>query len=302
MKNIAILIVLLSQALPTYASLNIISEKSCPIEFTIFEELNTELKYEIVSHTINDYIDNFMITRDFKQLSDDIAKLRLANKELNEIVSNIFTPKFIDNLTKKINNNSEFPIFKIALANSLLTKGDFETFIANYNWNDANKLGLELIDNIRTQPINIDNIKNLIQKGANIDVQGLVSSQTALIDAINKDYTDISNILIKAGANLEIQDDWGYNALMLAVMRNNEDIVDTLINLGVNLDKQNTIAGLSALMLAVLDNRDINIINKLIKAGAKLDLKGNDNETALIMASFHKEAHFVAVLVEAELM
>ena len=88
--------------------------------------------------------------------------------------------------------------------------------------------------------------------------------------------------LIKAGADVNMQDDIGWTALMCAVENGNENIVRELIDRGAKVNMQDN-NGDTALMIAVKWG-DENMVKKLIEAGANIYLKNKAKETALDIA------------------
>jgi len=99
-------------------------------------------------------------------------------------------------------------------------------------------------------------------------------------------------ILIKAKANLDLQDEHGHTALMLASQfsrtLSTNKTVEILIKAGANLDLQDE-CGHTALMIASINtntNSCEETVKILIKAGANLDLQQfRDQNTALLLAS-----------------
>ncbi|WP_281818349.1 ankyrin repeat domain-containing protein, partial [Brachyspira pilosicoli] len=77
-------------------------------------------------------------------------------------------------------------------------------------------------------------------------------------------------MLINAGANLDLKDNKGFTALLLAVLGDNTEAVRMLINAGANV---NAIAKINNVDYTVLDlAKEIGnktIINMLVSAGAK---------------------------------
>lgn len=77
-------------------------------------------------------------------------------------------------------------------------------------------------------------MEDMIKNGA--DVNENVSGLTALIIASVRSRTDIMNILIKHGADIEARGKYGWTALMWAARFNaNPAIIETLIKYGANV-------------------------------------------------------------------
>lgn len=187
-----------------------------------FYELPPQMQKEILRYQIADFIKNFEDTRNFKELSKKIEKLR-QNEQINELINKTLTPEFIDSLTKEINDNYAYPISKIALAKALLTQDAFEEYAEKYiDWDQANSLGLELIKYISKLPNyvdanQIDKIKNMIKKNPNLDIKNQ-KGDNALLSSINDGtFYKVVDLLIKAGANLNAVDNKGNSALANAI-------------------------------------------------------------------------------------
>lgn len=107
-------------------------------------------------------------------------------------------------------------------------------------------------------------IEALLEKG--IDTQGPYK-RTPLILAAKNRYTDLAVALVEAGANPDIQDAFGYTALMCAIVSEEE-------------------------------GPDMEMANALIRAGANVKLKNNDGETALHYAAYYHEPELVELLID----
>ena len=109
-----------------------------------------------------------------------------------------------------------------------------------------------------------DEVKKAINEGVNIKGENLLQI------ACQENHPEIATLLINAGADVNIQNEWGYTALMSVCYLNHIKIADILINAGADInakDKQQQ----TALMIACEKNR-IEIVKLLIKA-----MKANKN-------------------------
>lgn len=132
---------------------------------------------------------------------------------------------------------------------------------------------------------NFKTIELLITKGANVNLQSDLGF-TALMYACHlKRANNIEPIelLIKNNANLDLQNNYGNTALFFACYSKQKiELIELLIKNNANLDLQNG-GGNTALMLAILF-LSLDIIKLLIDSGARLDFKNNEGETALTIA------------------
>ena len=75
----------------------------------------------------------------------------------------------------------------------------------------------------------------IINAGANLNLQ-YKDGNTALNLAIEKGNKNIAEMLIKKGANLNLQENDGFSALMIALDKGNNKIAEMIINAGANLN------------------------------------------------------------------
>ena len=104
--------------------------------------------------------------------------------------------------------------------------------------------------------------------------------------------------LIKAGADVNMQDDIGWTALMCAVENGNENIVRELIDRGADVNMQAN-DGNTALTGAVTLNRE-NVVKELVERGATINIKTDDGWTALIIAAVNGNENIVKELIDRE--
>lgn len=121
----------------------------------------------------------------------------------------------------------------------------------------------------------IEIVKELIKAGIdlNIYVELYCKSGTLLMLAIERKQPEIARYLVKAGVNLNFKSHTnGETALMMAIDKGYEVLVKDLIEAGADVNSNNT-HGLTPLSLAkvraIVYDRSSNIINELIRAGAK---------------------------------
>jgi ankyrin repeat protein len=146
----------------------------------------------------------------------------------------------------------------------------------------------------RLNHINQSLAEILIENGANLDIQNN-NGYTALIYAAENENLDLAKKLIDSGANLDIQDNQGYTALMEAATCNNSDLTEKLIDSGANLDIQNN-NGYTALIYAARKNSDL--AKKLIVSDADVNIKNKEGNTALIYAARNKNSDLAKILIE----
>ena len=113
------------------------------------------------------------------------------------------------------------------------------------------------------------------------------SSQTTLdghnfVLAARYGHENVIINLLNGGADIELKDELGNTALIVAAAENKQSILKFLIEQGADVNAQSN-DGTSALMNAAMYGH-LEVADLLLKAGSKIDLKKTGGETALIGA------------------
>lgn len=185
-------------------------------------------------------------------------------------------------------------IFKI-LKNPKKYKSDYDTDIAkliiaganpnlvvNINYEKFQFKGT-LLMLIAQGKISKNLINLLISYGVDIDLQE-DQGKTALMLAIEYGNYDMARILIKGGANVNIQDHAENSALSYIAIFNRKKLLKSLINNGANVNVINKDKR-TPLMLSVISNKkNKGIIRKLVKYGANINFADQFGESPLSYA------------------
>lgn len=140
--------------------------------------------------------------------------------------------------------------------------------------------------------------KTLIESGAPLDAQTTVSKNTPLLLALHIRNTAASELLIAAGANLDIQNSDGDTALMCAVRKGLLTTVQQLLDAGANPDIQNN-SGQTAVLLSVSLGNSPDITKLLLEKGANPDIQKADGSTAFHHAVVVDNLTVVQALIDA---
>ena len=114
---------------------------------------------------------------------------------------------------------------------------------------------------------------------------------------ISKKTLEEAARLIIAGADVDIQDDYGDTALVLAASECHIPIVKLLIDAKADVNIQDS-HGYTALRYATFKGH-AEIVRLLIDAKAKINIRDNKGGTALMGASFKGHAEVVKLLIDA---
>jgi ankyrin repeat protein len=136
-----------------------------------------------------------------------------------------------------------------------------------------------------TVAANLDNVKNAIEKGADIDFIG-DNLTTALQYGSKNGHLDIVEYLVESGANLEVADQSNFSmtALHYAAENNHLEIVKYLVSKKANIDSKQ-IHGMTALHLSAWKGF-FEIAIYLIQNGADVQSSDLAGKTPLHMISY----------------
>ncbi|XP_020818713.1 ankyrin repeat domain-containing protein 6 isoform X2 [Phascolarctos cinereus] len=138
-----------------------------------------------------------------------------------------------------------------------------------------------------------DNVVQLINKGAKVAVTK--HGRTPLHLAANKGHLPVVQILLKAGCDLDVQDDGDQTALHRATVVGNTEVIAALIQEGCALDRQDK-DGNTALHEASWHGFSQSA-KLLVKAGANVLAKNKAGNTALHLACQNSHSQSTRVLL-----
>jgi ankyrin repeat protein len=128
----------------------------------------------------------------------------------------------------------------------------------------------------------------LIEAGADVNIQTSYGETALIVIAMfyeNTEQIRIAEKLIDNGADVNLQNKYGETALFFAVYMGYYDLIDILLENGADMNIQNFDTGDTVIMFAAAYNYT-DIIKILITAGADINKQNNDGWTALMAAVF----------------
>ena len=136
-------------------------------------------------------------------------------------------------------------------------------------------------------------VGDLLGRGARVNAKVLLGNGlgTAISEAAAGGFTNIVQLLLRAGAEVNLIDNNGWTALMSA---NNRDVIRVLVDAGADPDAMD-VNGWTALML--LD--DLDLVAVLLAEGAGIDKENSYGWTALMWAAFNGFGEKVKLLLGA---
>jgi ankyrin repeat protein len=154
----------------------------------------------------------------------------------------------------------------------------------------------------------IENVDMCISVGTDIN-QTDQNGNTLLINVCKAGNTDVARMLIDRGANLNLENIFGYTALWCASANRFLDIVKMLVDAGADIDPQNHIDPLnpskrstplrsSPLYIASAQGH-LEIAKMLVDAGANVNSQSPDGNTPLLKACSNIHLKTAKMLVDA---
>jgi ankyrin repeat protein len=130
-----------------------------------------------------------------------------------------------------------------------------------------------------------------------IEQRGMTYSADSFLSEVGADNTERVELFLKAGMNINVRDNDGNTALMLASMTGDPEIINLLIGKGADVNARSA-SGYTALMY-VSSKGDKATAKLLIEKGADVNSRNNSRDTALMLASLNGNFEAAKLLVES---
>lgn len=130
-----------------------------------------------------------------------------------------------------------------------------------------------------------------------LEKRGVAFTQEDFLKEIKAGHRENVELFIKAGMDVNAQDEDGSSALMIASERGEREIAELLIKSGTDVNMKN-VDGYTALMYAAYKG-NLQIAELLIKNKADVNARDKDGWTALMYASVQGKGEIVTLLKEA---
>lgn len=173
---------------------------------------------------------------------------------------------------KKTKGTSTMKLFKATFAFSILLLILSDAYSSEVNENMIKAAGKG----------DIDTVKNLLSKGADINAKLEGSKWTALHLAAAEGHTEMVELLIERGADVNVKDAVKNDPLRRAAINGHIKIVEILLYHGSNVNARGRY-GLTALMGAAQYGYT-DIVKILVENGADVNIKSDLGDTALSRA------------------
>lgn len=144
----------------------------------------------------------------------------------------------------------------------------------------------------------IGTLRELIEKGANINTRDRESGWTALMAASLSGRVDIVQLLLEKGANVDERDKFSWTPLMIASRSGHTDIVRILLDAGANVNAK-TKTGYTALMTAAKQGQT-DVVKLLLIGGADVCSRDQFGWRAITLAERNGHSDIAEMLKKAE--
>jgi ankyrin repeat protein len=139
-------------------------------------------------------------------------------------------------------------------------------------------------------------VQYLLSKGANVNFRAPDTKETALMNAVTREHTEVIKALLAAKADVSLRNTYDFNAFTSAVAAGNQEMAAMLLEAGAKID--DGASGLTPLAFAV-SSGNTEMMRFLVAHGADVNHGAKSGEqTALISAILGAQVEAVKTLIE----
>lgn len=146
------------------------------------------------------------------------------------------------------------------------------------------------------QEDNLQQVQELLP-GRNVNLRDQRSGTTALEHAVRNGNREMTQLLLSAGADVNMRNPGGQTVLMMLGEEATTDLVWDLVNTGAKVNQKDNEGNTPLIEAAGLNN--IEVLKTLLDAGAEIAVKNDSGETPLMMAASGGLVNNVRALVLA---
>ena len=141
-------------------------------------------------------------------------------------------------------------------------------------------------------------VATLLAAGAKVNAKATDTGETALMNAVTREHTDIVTMLLEAGADVTPKNKFDFNAFTSAVAGGHQEIAGLLLDAGAKVE--DGASGLTPLQFAA-SSGNLDMIRFLVKRGANVNRGAKAGEqTALLSAIYGAHPEAVQALIDLE--
>ena len=178
----------------------------------------------------------------------------------------------------------------------------FLFFLLIFRNHIKNKATQDFIDLLNTQDDvffdnkNLEKIKELIKKGADINIE-LEGDKTPLFLSLSKGHKELTEILIKNGADVHFQNKSGLTPLLMAINREEQELAKLIIEKGADVNISKSSKSFMNPLLMAIDKEQPELAKLIIEKGADVStIRGNT--TPLLLAIENNFSKLAKLLIE----
>ena len=224
-----------------------------------------------------------------------IKKLLSGSIQIQFLVSSYKIVSFlIERAKARVHFMHHFGIFQMTINDQTIVDGDEN---ANFCFEESLQVAI-------TNIININGIKDesmvlfLSQLATDINYQNEQGNTALMLASEGGQYHVVKLLLLHKDLNINIQNKYGWIALMFASCYENHQVVELLLSKNPDINIQN-INGWTALMLASANGHH-QVVKLLLSKHPNINIQDNDGVTALIFASANGNHQVVKLLLSKD--